>query len=100
VKPGGTLVILSASSDGFGFHTLEAPGMRHGPTGPRPVFEPFRVVVMCPIINQAELPPSLPKASRLVSDWVGVLAALEEYHPQGGTVAVFPCGAIQVAARG
>jgi len=99
VKPGGTLVILSASSDGFGFHALEAPGMRHGPTGPRPVFEPFRVVVMCPNINQAEMPPSLPKASRLVSDWVGVLAALEEYHPQGGTVAVFPCGAIQVAAR-
>ena len=100
VKPGGTLAILSASSDGFGFHALEAPGMRHGPTGPRPVFEPFRVVVMCPNINQAEMPPSLPKASRLVSDWVGVLAALEEYHPQGGTVAVFPCGAIQVAAPG
>jgi hypothetical protein len=98
VQPGGTLVILSASSDGFGFHALEAPGMRHGPTGPRPVFEPFRVVVMCPNINQAEMPPSLPESARLVPDWAGVLAALGEYHPRGGTVAVFPCGAIEVAA--
>ncbi|OGB94273.1 MAG: hypothetical protein A2Z31_03730 [candidate division NC10 bacterium RBG_16_65_8] len=100
VKPGGTLVILSASSDGFGFHALEAPGMRHGPTGPRPIFESFRVVVMCPNINQAEMPPSLPNTTRLVPDWAGVLAALEEYHPRGGAVAVFPCGAVQVAARG
>ena len=50
-------------------------------------------------INQAELPPSLPRTTRLVSDWAGVLAALGESHPRGGTVAVFPCGAIQVAAR-
>jgi nickel-dependent lactate racemase len=98
VQSGGTLVILSASSDGFGFHALEAPGMRHGPTGPRPVFEPFRVVVMCPNINQAEMPPSLPDSARLVPDWAGVLAALGEYHPRGGAVAVFPCGAIEVAA--
>jgi nickel-dependent lactate racemase len=100
VKPGGTMVILSASSDGFGFHTLEAPGMRHGPTGPRPVFEPYRVVVMCSTINRAELPPSLPGTTRLVRDWAGVLGALAEDHPNGGSVAVFPCGAIQVAAQG
>ena len=99
VRRGGTLVILSASSDGFGFHTLEAPFMRHGPTGPRPVFEPFRVVVMCPNVNRAELPPSLPETARLVSDWEGVLGTLREFHPDGGGVAVFPCGAIQVAAR-
>lgn len=99
VRRGGTLVILSASSDGFGFHTLEAPGMRHGPTGPRPVFEPFRLVIMCPNVNRAELPPSLPETTRLVPDWKGVAAVLREFHPDGGRVAVFPCGAIQVAAR-
>ncbi|HTX54929.1 MAG TPA: lactate racemase domain-containing protein [Candidatus Baltobacteraceae bacterium] len=98
VRPGGTLVILSASSDGFGFHTLEAPGMRHGPTGPAPVFAPYRVIVMCPTINRAQLPPSLPAETCLVSDWTGVLAALAADHPQGGRVAVFPCGAIQIAA--
>ena len=100
LKAGGTMVLISASSDGFGVHSLEAPYMRHGPTGPRPIFEPFRVVVMCPNINRAELPPSLPGTTRLVPDWAGVLAALGEYHPRGGTVAVFPCGAIQVAAGG
>jgi lactate racemase len=98
IRPGGTLFILSASSDGFGFHTLEAPGMRHGPTGPAPVFAPYRVIVMCPTINRAQLPPSLPAETRLVSDWPGVLAALAADHPQGGQVAVFPCGAIQIAA--
>lgn len=99
VKRGGTMVILSASSDGFGFHSLEAPGMRHGPTGPHPMFEPYRVVVMCPNINRAQLPPSLPETTRLVPDWESVVATLNEYHPRGGMVAVFPCGAIQVAER-
>ena len=99
VKRGGTMVILSASSDGFGFHSLEAPGMCHGPTGPHPMFEPYRVVVMCPNINRAQLPPSLPETTRLVPDWESVVATLNEYHPRGGTVAVFPCGAIQVAER-
>jgi len=99
VKRGGTMVILSASSDGFGFHSLEAPGMRHGPTGPHPMFDPYRVVVMCPNINRAQLPPSLPETTRLVPDWESVVATLNEYHPRGGMVAVFPCGAIQVAER-
>jgi nickel-dependent lactate racemase len=100
VRTGGTIVILSASSDGFGFHSLEAPGMRHGPTGVRPVFEPYRLVVMCPTINEAELPPSLPPTTHLVADWKGVLEVLAQDHPQGGKVAVFPCGAIQIADRG
>ncbi len=100
LRPGGTLIILSASSDGFGFHMLEAPGMRHGPTAPRPVYGSFRVVVMCPTINRAEMPPSLPETTRLVADWEGVLGALAEYHADGGRVAVFPSGAIQVAERG
>ena len=99
VRPGGTMVILSASSDGFGFHTLEAPGMRHGPTRPHPVFEPYRLVVMCPTINMAQLPPSLPSGTRLVPGWAGVLDTFKEYHPHGGSVAVFPCGAIQIAER-
>jgi nickel-dependent lactate racemase len=99
VREGGTLVILSASSDGFGFHTLEAPGMRHGPARPHPVFEPYRLVVMCPTINRAQLPPNLPGTMRLVPDWEGVVNTLEEFHPQGGSVAVFPCGAIQIAER-
>jgi len=99
VRQGGTMVILSASSDGFGFHTLEAPGMRHGPTRPHPVFEPYRLVVMCPTINRAQLPPSLPSGTRLVPDWEGVLNTLEEFHLHGGSVAVFPCGAIQIAER-
>ena len=99
IRPGGTMVILSASSDGFGYHPLEAPGMRHAPTGVPPVFEPYRLVVMCPTINAAQLPPSLPATTHLVPDWKSVLGALAEHHPRGGTVAVFPCGAIQVAER-
>jgi hypothetical protein len=63
------------------------------------MFEPYRVVVMCPNINRAQLPPSLPETTRLVPDWEGVVATLNEYHPRGGTLAVFPCGAIQVAER-
>ncbi len=99
VREGGTMVIVSASSDGFGFHSLEAPGMRHAATRPYPVYERYRVVVMCPNVNPAERPPSLPESARLVADWDGVLAALAEYHPQGGKLAVFPCGAIQLAER-
>lgn len=73
--------------------------MRHGPTGVRPVFEPYRLVVMCPTINEAQLPPSVPPTTRLVPDWKGVLQALAQDHPRGGTAAVFPCGAIQLAER-
>jgi nickel-dependent lactate racemase len=99
VRRGGTMVILSASSDGFGFHVLESPGMRNAPAGVSSVFEPYRLVVMCPTINAAQLPPSLPATTRLVPDWKGVLGALAADHPHGGSVAVFPCGAIQVAER-
>jgi nickel-dependent lactate racemase len=99
VRQGGTMVVLSASSDGFGFHTLEAPGMRHGPTRPHPLFEPYRLVVMCPTLNRAQLPPNLPVGTQLVPDWDGVLGALKEHHPYGGSVAVFPCGAIQIAEQ-
>lgn len=99
LKPGGTMVIVSASSDGFGFHSLEAPYMRHGPKTPHRMFVGYQLVVMCPTVNRTELPPSLPEDTILVEDWQGVLAALAARHPQGGTVAVFPSGAVQLAER-
>ncbi len=73
--------------------------MRHGPTRPHSVFEPYRLVVMSPTINTTQLPPSLPRSTRLVPDWERVPDALKEYHPDGGSVAVLPYGAIQIAER-
>ncbi|MHB1005549.1 MAG: lactate racemase domain-containing protein [Chloroflexota bacterium] len=97
VREGGTVVILSASSDGLGYHSLEGPYMRHEHKVPNPRFAGRNLVIMCGTANHRQLPASLPANVRLVPDWAGVLAALAEYHPQGGRVAVFPCGAIQLA---
>lgn len=99
VREGGTVIIVSASSDGFGHHSLEGPYMRHEHRVPNPRLAGRNVVVMCPTINPRYLYGSLPPATRLVEDWKGVLAALREFHPAGGEVAVFPCGAIQLAAE-
>ena len=93
------MVIISASSDGFGFHSMEGPRMRHGATKPYPVLAKNPPIVMCPTVNEAELPPSFPPEGRLVANWEAVLRILAERHPQGGRVAVFPCGAIQLAER-
>jgi lactate racemase len=99
IRPGGTMVVVSASPDGFGMHSLQGPNMRQAYTGAYPPFQRYRLVVMCSNINRTELPAMYPADTRLVPDWDGVLAVLAELHPQGGSVAVFPCGAVQLAER-
>ena len=99
IRQGGTMVIISASPDGFGMHSLQGPNMRQAYTGAYPPFKGYRLVAMCSKINRTELPAMYPADTRLVSDWDGVLAALAELHPRGGRVAVFPCGAIQLAEQ-
>ncbi len=99
VREGGTVVIVSASSDGYGFHSLEGRYMRNEHRQPNPRLAGRNVVILCHTVNQRQLMDSVPKNARLVDDWCGVLGALAEFHPRGGSVAVFPCGAVQLAAE-
>ena len=99
IKAGGTMVLISASPEGLGSHSLQGPHMAQESTQVSPRFKPYRVVVMCPNVNQTQMLPNYPADTVLVSDWKGVLSALAAIHPRGGRVAVFPCGAIQLAER-
>jgi nickel-dependent lactate racemase len=99
IRDGGTMVLISASSDGFGWHTLQGPHMEQEFVGVSPRFKPYRVVIMCPTINPTQMLPIYPPGTALVSNWEEVLTELAKLHPQGGRVALFPCGAIQLAER-
>jgi len=107
VKEDGTIVIATASPEGRGYHGLYGPGMRYGPRQGReagrenaPRMGGRRVVYFSPGVTRADA-----GTDALFRRWEDLIAHLEgSYGLQANTappsVAVFPCGAIQLARQG
>lgn len=99
VHEGGTVVLCSASSEGPGFHSLHGPQMRLANRGNmRERFAPRELVIFSPNIHPKDLTPATREAATLCRTWEEVLTVLRARHGAGTRVAVFPCGAIQLAA--
>lgn len=95
----GTVVLCTASSEGFGFHALHGPGMRLPNTGNMAArFAPREMLLFAPGINRRDLSPATREAVTLCRRWEEVTATLARRHGPGTRAAVFPCGAIQLAA--
>ncbi len=102
VKAGGTVVIITASPEGRGYHGLYGPGMRYDPLrgredGQRPP-SPMRgaqVIYFSPALTVADA-----RGAILFRRWEDVIEHLATQYGDGSTVAVFPCGSIQVARTG
>ena len=103
VSPGGTLVVLTAASEGLGTHGLLGPGARlYRPLAERagfaPILEGVAVVVVCPTIVRREMEIIFPPSTALFADWPSCRALLEERHPESARVAVFAASAQQIMA--
>jgi nickel-dependent lactate racemase len=99
VREGGTVVLCTAASEGFGFHSLHGPGMRLANTGNMAArFAPRELVIFSPGINRYDLSPATRDAVTLCRTWEETVGVLRDRHGSGTRVAVFPCGALQLAA--
>ena len=98
VKPGGTVVLVSASPEGYGYHGLYGPGMRYDLSRKRDNRAKTRtlgdasLLLFSPGLSQVEA-----RKTSAVRSWDQIVGQLLERHSGQATVAVFPCGPIQLA---
>jgi len=103
VRPGGTIVVICACSEGLGTHQLIEYGRRqfrrrdrHGSFSR--ILGGRRLLFLAPNVSPSTMHLYYPPEARLFSEWAGLRAALEELHPGGANVAVFPTSALQLDA--
>jgi lactate racemase len=99
VRPGGTVVIASASSEGLGFHSLSDRGMRLYRTVDhkaevQAIFQGRQVIVLSPTCSRADLLERYPERTILCHRWDEVLTQLQA-KPGAQSVSVFPNGSLQ-----
>ena len=103
VAPGGTVVVLTAASEGFGTHGLLGPGGKlYRPLAARAGFAPLmegrEVAVVCPTVTRREMELLFPPSARLFAGWQQCREFLEGRHPGRSQVAVFAASAQQMLA--
>ncbi|MEE8209417.1 MAG: hypothetical protein V3R38_01560, partial [bacterium] len=101
VADGGTLVVLTAASEGFGTHGLLGPGGRlYRPLAERAgfagLFEGPAVAVVCPNVTRREREFVFPASTALFADWPECRAFLEDRHPASALVALYAASAMQM----
>jgi lactate racemase len=95
VRPGGTVVVASAGSEGQGFHALFGPGMKLGHGASLPGFG-SELVLFCPGVSRGDLEPDLLDQAHLFSTWEETLGFLVEKHGDRANVSVFPSAVTQL----
>lgn len=97
VRPGGTVVIALAASEGVGFHSLFGPGMAL--SAPRATRLRDRdLVFFSPALSPGVLPPAQRDDTVLFSTWDETVAWLERKHGGSARVAVLPCATMQLGS--
>jgi len=101
VRPGGTIVVVCASSEGLGAHGLIEYGRRqfkrrdrHGSF--RDILGGRRLLFLAPNVSLSTVHLYYPPEARLFREWTDLRAALAELHPAPASVAVFPTSALQL----
>lgn len=99
VKENGTIVIVTASPEGKGYHGIYGDGMRYGHSEGRDeerrkmnALWGASVVTYAPGLAEAEA-----KRDGVFRCWDDVVAHLVGRHGQAATVSVFPAGSLQIA---
>ena len=95
VKPGGTLVLTTASSEGRGLHGVYGPGMRLDAgvySSKASKYGEKETIFFSPNVSTADA-----EGQRLFRRWEDLVTYLESSHAgQSPTVAVFPCAPMQL----
>jgi nickel-dependent lactate racemase len=95
----GSVVLCTAASEGYGFHSLMGPGMRlHAASSPAALLAPRDVVVFAPGVQPRDLPAPMRAGLTLCQTWQQVITRLVAKHGAAARVAAFPCSAMQIAA--
>jgi nickel-dependent lactate racemase len=101
VRPGGTIVLATAGSEGRGFHSLADTFMRlGGRRQERPlhrVFQGRRLVIFCPAVSVADVRDHYPADAVVCRKWQEVVDTLRMSHGAGTRALVFPCGTLQLS---
>lgn len=95
LKPDSTIVICAACPEGLGWHSVLGPGTA---LGGKPGNPQHRTVVFSPGINKWDCLAKFGPEVIFCKTWPAVLAVLEKVHGNQAQVAVFPAGAMQMAA--
>jgi nickel-dependent lactate racemase len=97
VRPGGTVVIALAGSEGVGFHSLFGPGMQM--SAPRATRLRDRdVIFFSPGLAPGLLPTAVREETIMHATWEETIAWLERKHGSSARVAVFPCATMQLSS--
>ena len=102
VKDGGTIVVITAASEGLGHHGLFGPGMRlcvrrdrHGMFGE--ILRTRRLAFVSPNLNRRDLDELYPPETLLFNTWKATREWLVTQHGDRADVALIPTGPLQIA---
>jgi nickel-dependent lactate racemase len=101
VRPGGTIVVVCAASEGTGVHELIEHGRRH--FRPRPQHGAFRRILggrnllfLAPGVNPAVVRRYYVDRAEHFAEWGPLRSRLQALHPGDARVAVLPAGPLQL----
>jgi nickel-dependent lactate racemase len=95
VRPGGTVVMASAGSEGPGFHSLFGPGMRFGGRLQRPEGD-HEFALFVPGVTRSDLPVPDRASVPLFATWEETRQWLAVRHGRHAMASVFPCAVTQM----
>ena len=101
VRAGGTVLFVTAGTEGPGFHynaERARKAARHDPDKPpaSPAGENRHLIVYCPTVGPHEVSRRIPPGVSFHKDVASAVAELRSRHPGRATVSVFPQGAMTI----
>ncbi len=104
VKRGGTIVVITASSEGCGWHGLKSVGMRKFVRKDelvnfKKLMEGRQIFFLCPNVNAREFHDYFPDSVFLFHHWNGLLSWLEKTHGPETKASIYPSGPLQMDAN-
>lgn len=99
VRPGGTVVVASAGSEGRGFHSLFGMDKRFTGGAPVPPGENVDLVLFSPGVRRGDLDPEHRDRAPLFATWEETVEWLAAKHGPGTTVSVFPSAVTQLVTE-
>ena len=101
VRKGGSIVVITAASEGLGEHGLVGKGMihhvrrdKHGTFG-----GPLRdrnLIFYCPTINQNYIQDHYSDDVKVFNNWNSVITELNKHHGNSANTVVFPNSSLQI----
>lgn len=100
VKEGGSIVIITASPEGRGYHGIYGPGMRYDPLREEESWRGRRLIRYgaALVYFSPNLTPADARHDAVFQRWPDLIQYLHRLHGSRASVAVFPCGSMQIAA--